>query len=72
MDNNNKIYSAREVWKKNMIPWVNTYKTVLKYISEDYKDILDPIEKGEGTGKRYFVSEKNLEKFINKFKNNEL
>ena len=67
-----KLYSAREIWEKNKIPWVKTYKTILKYISEDYKDVFSPITKGAGTGKRYFVTEENLNKFLKKFKNNEL
>ena len=70
--NNEKLYSAREIWKENKIPWVKTYKTILRYISEDYKDVFDPITKGEGTGKRYFVKEENLNRFLKKFKNNEL
>jgi len=70
--NQDKLYSAREIWAQNKMPWVKTYKTILKYINKDYKHILKPITKGFGTGKRYFVTEKNLSLFLEKFNNNEL
>jgi len=64
--------SARDVWLSKKIHWITTYKIVLKYISEDYADILKPIIKGHKSGKRYFVKRENLDKFIAMFEANEL
>lgn len=69
---NKKLLTVHEIWKLKKIYWVTSYKTLLKYISKDYVDIFKPIVKGRRTGKRYFVSEKNLDDFINKFENNKL
>jgi hypothetical protein len=69
---NKKLLSVHEIWKTKKIYWVSTYKTLLKYVSKDYEDILKPIVKGSKSGKRYFVSEENLNLFIKKFENNEL
>jgi len=67
-----ELFSVHEIWKMKKIYWIQTYKTLLKYVSKDYKDILNPIVKGSKSGKRYFVSSENLTKFIEKFENNEL
>ena len=66
------LLSVHQIWKSERIYWVTTYKTLLKYISKDYVKIFKPIVKGSRSGKRYFVSEENLEKFIKMFENNEL
>ena len=66
------LLSVHQIWKNNHIYWVTTYKTLLKYISKDYVEIFKPIVKGSRSGKRYFVSEENLNEFIRKFENNEL
>ena len=67
-----ELMSARDIWKSKKIYWITTYKTLLKYISEDYSDILKPIIKGSNSGKRYYISKKNLQEFIRKFESNEL
>ena len=67
-----ELMSARDVWKSKKIYWVTTYKTLLKYLSTDYTDILKPIVKGHRSGKRYFIKRENLDKFIKKFEANEL
>lgn len=66
-----KLMSVHQIWSKKYIYWIKTYKTILKYIQE-YKDILKPVIKGNKTGKRYFISQENLNEFIRKFENNEL
>ncbi len=66
------MYSVHEIWKMGSIHWVKTYKTILKYVSVDYIDILKPTVVGRKTGKRYFVHKKNLDTFIEKFEKNEL
>jgi len=69
---NKKLLSVHEIWKSKKVYWISTYKTLLKYISKDYVDIFKPIVKGSRSGKRYFVSEEDLNIFIKKFENNEL
>lgn len=66
------LLTVHQIWKNKKIYWITTYKTLLKYISKDYVDIFKPIVKGKKSGKRYFVSEKNIDEFIRKFENNEL
>jgi len=72
MNKEKQLLSVHEIWKMKKIYWLNTYKTILKYISRDYKDIFKPIIKGSKTGKRYFVNIENIKIFIEKFENNEL
>jgi hypothetical protein len=67
-----KLLSVHQIWKTKKIYWITTYKTLLKYISKDYVDIFKPIVKGSKSGKRYFVTEENLDNFIKKFEKNEL
>ena len=69
---NKRVLAVHEIWKLKKIYWVSSYKTLLKYVSKDYVDIFKPIVKGSKTGKRYFVSEKNINDFIYKFENNKL
>lgn len=64
--------TIHQIWRSNRIYWVGNYKTLLKYVSSDYRDILQPIIKGSRTGKRYFIKEENLNAFIKKFESNEL
>jgi len=51
---------------------VDTYKTIIRYVSKDYTDIFKPIVIGSRTGKRYFIKEENVKRFIKKFENSEL
>lgn len=67
-----KLMTIHQIWRSKKIYWVGTYKTTLKYVSSDYVDIFQPIVKGSGSGKRYFVKEENIDKFIAKFENNKL
>ncbi len=64
--------AAYEIWKSKKIYWVKTYKTILKYISKDYSDILKPRIRGHKTGKRYYIKRENLIDFITRFENNQL
>jgi hypothetical protein len=72
MNTQKEILSVHEIWKSKKIYWVKTYKTLLKYVSKDYKDILLPIVKGSKSGKRYFISKENLDEFVQRFENNKL
>jgi len=67
-----KLLTARQIWASKRIYWVTSYKALLKYISKDYIEIFKPITTGSKSGKRYYVREENLEKFIKMFENNEL
>ena len=67
-----KLLSIHQIWKSKKFYWIKTYKTIIKYVSKDYVDIFKPVIVGSKSGKRYFVKEKNLNKFIKKFKNSEL
>jgi len=67
-----ELFSVHEIWKMKKIYWIHTYKTLLKYVSKDYKNIFNPIVKGSKSGKRYFVTLENLNLFVEKFENNEL
>jgi len=66
------VLTVHEIWKSKRIYWIVTYKTLLKYISKDYKHIFKPIIKGTKSGKRYFVKEENLNNFIEMFETNKL
>jgi len=72
MNNEKILLSVHQIWKSKKIYWIVTYKTLLKYISKDYVDVFKPIVKGSKSGKRYFVTEDNLQEFVRKFENNEL
>jgi len=72
MTEQKKLLTARQVWSSNKIYWITSYKSLLKYISKDYVDIFKPINKGLNSGKRYFVTEENVDEFVRKFENNEL
>jgi len=67
-----KLMSVYQVWLSKEIYWIKTYKTLLRYISEDYVDIFQPIVTGKKSGKRYFVSSDKITDFINKFETNKL
>ncbi len=68
-----KLYTARQVCQSNKIYWVKSYKAVLKYMRQ-YEHILKPITTGDEdtSGRRYFVTEENLAKFVSMFEHNEL
>ena len=72
MNKEKELLSVHEIWKTKKIYWVQTYKTLLKYVSKDYKEIFNPIVKGSKSGKRYFVSIDNLNEFVKKFESNQL
>jgi len=69
---NKKPLSIHQLWRSKKIYWVDTYKTIIRYVSKDYADIFKPIVIGSRSGKRYFVKEENLKRFIKKFENSEL
>ena len=74
-EQNEKYYTVHEIWKEKMIPWVKTYKTLLKYVSEEHIEIFKPMirDSAKGiSGTRYFVSETNLNEFIKRSKENSL
>lgn len=76
VDSNTRI-SARELWlycvgPGKPISWIRSYKTLLKYVSESYKDIFNPVIIGEGSGTRYYIEVDNVVKFLYKFENHEL
>lgn len=64
--------SIHQIWRSKKIHWIETYKTIIKYVSRDYVDIFKPIIMRSGSGRRYFVEEKKVNKFVQMFKNNEL
>lgn len=66
------LLSIHQIWKSKKIYWIETYKTLLKYVSREYKDVFQPIIKGEGSATRYFVKEENIDKFVKMFENNKL
>lgn len=72
MSEHKKLLSVHQIWKSKKIYWIVTYKTLLKYISKDYTQIFKPIVKGSKSGKRYYITENNLNEFIRKFESNEL
>ena len=69
---NKKPLSIHQLWRSKKIYWVDTYKTIIRYVSKDYTDIFKPIVIGSGTGKRYFVKAENIDKFVRMFENNKL
>jgi hypothetical protein len=72
MGEQDKLLTARQIWADKRIYWITSYKALLKYISKDYVDILQPITKGNDSGKRYYVKEENIRKFVEMFENNKL
>ena len=69
---NKNLLTVHQIWQEDLIYWIKTYKTLLKYVSIEYKDIFDPIIKGKNSGKRYYIERENIEKFIEMFENNKL
>jgi len=69
LDNNKKIYSAREVLQ--FIPQIASEPSMRKYIENDMKtiNILGAIMQRVGKQKRYFIPKENLEKLIEITKN---
>jgi phage pi2 protein 07 len=77
LPDNKNLISAREVWlyyvgDNKSIYWIKSYKTLLKYISEDYVDIFKPVTLGQVTGTRYYVKIDNIANFIDMFESNSL
>jgi len=71
------LISARELWlhcvgPDKPISWIRSYKTLLKYVSENYKSIFNPVVIGEGSGTRYYIEIDNVVEFLYKFENHEL
>jgi len=66
------LKSVRQMWEGKSLYWINNYATIIRYVSKDYEYIFDPIIKGTKTGKRYFVKEENIKKFVKMFENSEL
>ena len=69
---NKKPLSIHQLWRSKKIYWVDTHKTIIRYVSKDYVDIFKPIIIGSRSGKRYFLKEENIKRFIKKFENNKL
>ncbi len=67
-----KLLSIHQIWRSKKIYWVDTYKTLIRYVSKDYVDIFKPIIMGSRSGRRYFVKERNIERFVRRFENNKL
>lgn len=66
--------SAREVYNRRLVYWVNSYQTILKYM-RDYDNIFKPIVKGsnkDSQGTRYYVKANNVMRFVKMFENNQL
>lgn len=72
MEEQDTLLTARQIWAGKRIYWITSYKALLKYISKDYTDILKPIIKGNDSGKRYYVKEENIKKFVEMFETNKL
>lgn len=66
-----KLLTVHQIFEEKRIYWVKTYKTLLKYM-DVYKHILEPTIVGKKSGKRYYIKEENLNKFIKKFEENNL
>lgn len=72
-----QMISAREAWlfcvgKGKPINWIESYKALLKYVSEDYKYIFKPIAVGTNSGTRYHVHVSSIVEFLYRFQNNKL
>jgi len=65
------LYTAHQVYEDKRFYWVKSYKVVLIYMRE-YEHILKPIKTGSSSGKRYYVPEENIKKFVKMFENNKL
>lgn len=61
------LLTARQIWASRKVHWVTSYKALLKYISKDYAEIFNPIMTGTRSGKRYYVTEENLDRFVKMF-----
>jgi len=72
-----QMISAREAWlfcvgKGKPINWIESYKALLKYVSEDYKYIFNPITVGTNSGTRHHVHVSSIVEFLYRFQNNDL
>lgn len=68
------LISVRELYlrQKEFLPFKRSYKTLLKYVREDYKDVFKPVMMCKDSGTRYYVKEENVIEFKRQFLNNEL
>jgi hypothetical protein len=64
--------STRVLWMSGLIYWVKAYRTVLTYVSNDYRSIFSPIMTGSRSGKRYLISTDSIVEFIYRFETNQL
>ena len=61
-----------QIYKSKKIYWIKGYKSICEYVHK-YRHILKPIRFGRKTnGRGTFVSEENLEEFVNKYEAGEL
>jgi hypothetical protein len=67
-----KLLSVRQIHLQRKVYWIKSYKCLLLYFSKTHPHILKPIVMGKKSGKRYFVSEENLERFVRMFEENKL
>lgn len=71
------VLSIRELWKSCVgydkpINWIKSYKTLLKYVTNDYRNIFEPVEKGKVSGTRYYVKVEKVIDFVYKFETGQL
>jgi len=69
--------SARKLWlncvgKGKPISLITAYKTLLRYVSKDYKDIFNPLVVGDKSGVRYSIKIDNIIEFIFQERHREL
>jgi len=73
-----KYITLNELFKSGRIYWLKSFQTLRKWILRDIKckNILETrmITNSEGlkTGTRYFIPERNIDNFIQAFKENKL
>lgn len=65
-----RIVTGHQLLKSELIYWVRSYKTLLKYIQKEYVDIFKPNIQGSTTGTRYYLHVENIIKFLEMFDNN--
>lgn len=64
--------STRVLWMSGLIYWVKAYRTILTYVSDDYRSIFSPIMTGSRSGKRYLIATESIVEFIYRFETNQL
>lgn len=68
-DFNPESISIRELWLYCVgvgkpIHWIKSYKTLIRYVSDRYVDVLNPTVEGEASGKRYFMTLDDIATYI--------